>query len=102
MDDQLSSLPERIDGSKSRRWTRFPPDKSETWVIAKDERMSATICDESFGGIGVTIDMADAANVQVGDQLIVLHYDYPTPGRVQWIERDQEAKLIRLGIRWSS
>ena len=74
----------------------------EMSVIVGDERRIATILDESFGGIGLMLEMADSVKVQVGDQLTVLHSDYPTPGWVKWIQRDQETKKVRLGIQWSS
>jgi hypothetical protein len=102
MNDQPSAPTKNIDHAKCRLWTRLPPEQRETSVIVQDERKTATVCDESFGGIGLTMAMADAVNVQVGDPLVVLYYDYPTPGRVQWIDRDQEAQRVRLGIRWSS
>jgi hypothetical protein len=102
MMDQPYSSSEDNGCPNVRSWTRFPPDKAEAWVIVADQRKSATIVDESFGGIGMTMEMADAVNIQVGKELIVLHCDYPTPGRVQWIQRNQETQRIRLGIRWLS
>jgi len=101
MNSQPSSPAEPIDFSKGRNWTRFPPDTPKMSVIVGDERRTATIFDESFGGIGVMIEMEDSVKVQVGDQLTVLHCDHPTAGRVQWIQRDQEAHKVRLGIQWS-
>lgn len=93
---------EEIDPVQGRGWTRFPPDDPQAWIILKDQRTSATIIDESFGGVCVTVAMADSINLRVGDPLIVLHQDYPTRGRVQWIQRDEGAKQIRLGVGWSS
>lgn len=101
MNSESSSPGEHIANAESRDWTRFPPDAPETCVIVRDERKSAMILDESLSGIGVTIEMADAMNVKVGDRLIVLHYN-PMPGRVQWIQRDKKTQRVRLGIRWSS
>ena len=98
MNNQPSSPVEPSESSQLRNWTRFLPDTPEMSVIIGDERKSTTILDESFGGIGVTIEMEDALNVQVADQLTVLHCDHPTAGRVQWIQRDQEAQRVRLGI----
>jgi hypothetical protein len=88
--------------SQIRTSIRFPSDKPQTWVIVGDERKNATILNESFGGLGVTIEMSDAVDVRVGDTLIVQYCDYPTTGRVQWIERNQEAQQIRLGIQFVS
>lgn len=102
MNNQPSLPAEHIANSEFRDWTRFPPDMPETWVIVGDERKRATTLDESFGGIGVMIEMADASDVKIGDQLIVLQHDYPMPGRIQWIQRNQEAQRVRLGICWSS
>ena len=102
MNNQLPLPAEYIDYSKLRGSIRFPPDTSETWVAIRDEQKNATITNESVGGIGVTIAMEDSRNVQVGDLLIVLHHDCPTPALVQWIERDQEAQKVRLGLQWSS
>jgi hypothetical protein len=87
--------------SQIRVWTRFLPDTPEMVVIVGDARNRASLLDESFGGIGITIEMEDSVDVQVGEHLIVLHYDCPTPAQVQWIERNHEAGQIRLGIRWS-
>ena len=99
MNDQPPA--EHIANAELRDWNRFPPDTPETCVIVADKRKCATILDESFGGIGVTIEMADAVNVKVGDPLIILHYN-PMPGRVQWIQKDRKTQRVRLGIRWSS
>ena len=98
--DEQASATEHGDYRQRRNWTRFPPDKPETWVIIDNERKPARICDESFDGIGVTIETADAGNVQVGNHLIVLHCGYPTPCRVQWIQQNQVTKQSRLGIHW--
>jgi hypothetical protein len=102
MTGQPSSPADPTCCSEKRSSIRFPPDKPQTWVIVNDEPNHATILDESFGGIGVTIEMSDAVNVQVGDRLVILHCDCPTPGEVQWIQRNQEARQIRLGIHWIS
>jgi hypothetical protein len=102
LNDLPASPAEHTDYPHVRSSLRFPPDKSKTWLLVEGERKSATILDESFGGIGVTIDMEDTVNVHVGDQVVVFHYDYPTPAQVEWIRPDQEAKRIRLGIRWIS
>jgi len=102
MNNQSSSPAEPILSSQLRNWTRFPPDQPKMWVIVGDEQKYATVLDESFGGIGVTIEMEDSVKVQVGDQLILLHYEYPILGRVQWIQRDQETKTLRLGIHCST
>ena len=101
MNNQPSLPADSIESSQIRIWTRFPSDKPEMWVIVGNERKSATVLNESFGGIGVTIEMEDSVNVQVGDQLIVLHCDCPTPAQVKWIEQNQEGKKVRLGIHWS-
>ena len=93
---------EYIDYTPLRGSTRFPPDKSETWVIVGNERKLATVLDESFGGIGVAIAREDSVNLQIGDPLIVLHHDCPTPTLVQWIQQDAEAQKTRLGLQWSS
>ncbi|MGO9114088.1 MAG: PilZ domain-containing protein [Thermoguttaceae bacterium] len=95
MNSQPSSPAEHNNLSLLRSSIRFPPDKSETWVLVGDERNSATVVDESFGGMGLTLELADAANLQMGDRLIVLHCDCPTPCRVQWIQRDQETQYER-------
>ena len=86
---------------KARNWTRFPPDMPETSVIVGDERKSATILNESFGGIGVTIEMDDSVNVQVGDQLTVLHSDTQCRAGCSGFNGIRRPK-VRLGIRWSS
>jgi hypothetical protein len=44
--------------------------------------------------------MEDAAQVRAGDQLTVIYYDFPSPGQVKWVQRDPQAKLVRLGICW--
>jgi hypothetical protein len=102
MNNQPSLPAEHNDHSQIRNWTRFPPDSPGMWVIVGDEQKGATLFDESFGGIGIVIEIADAVNVQVGDPLIVFHYDYPTPGRVQWIQRNPETQQARLGIRFEA
>ncbi|MGO9110892.1 MAG: PilZ domain-containing protein [Thermoguttaceae bacterium] len=102
MDHQTSSPAEPSDHAQLRSCTRFPPDKSETWLLVGDERKSATVLDESFGGMGLMIESADAANVRVGDRLTVLEYGFPALGQVQWIRRDHETQKVCLGIRWTT
>jgi hypothetical protein len=102
MNNRPSSPVEQTNWLPVRRGVRFPPDQSETSVIVRDARKSATILNESYGGIGITIEIADDVKVQVDDALIVLYYGCPTAGRVQWIQRDQETQKVCLGVRWSS
>jgi hypothetical protein len=102
MNNQQSLPTEQNDHEQSRSCTQFPPDKPETWVIVGDKQMSATVLDESLGGIALMIESADAANLQVGDQLTVLNYGFPTVGHVRWIRRNQEIQKVCFGIRWSS
>jgi|SRR5271157_3940137 len=102
MNTQPHSPAERNDVVESRLWLRFPPVAPEAWVLVGDERKHATILDESYGGIGIMMEMADAVKVQADDPLIVIHCDYPTPGRVQWIQRNQETQKVCLGIRWTT
>ena len=98
MTGQPSSPAEHTSDSQFRSWTRFSPDKPETWVIIKDERKRATIFDESFGGIGMTIEMADAIDVQVDDDLVVLHNDHP-----RWAEYSGFNAIKRLNrFAWES
>jgi len=99
MDNQKS---ESSDDAQFRSYTRFPPYKSEIWVLVADERKSATLLNASVGGIGLMMEMADAAKLRVGDLLIVLHDDCPTKAQVQWIQHNQETQKVCLGIRWSS
>ncbi|MGO9108815.1 MAG: hypothetical protein ACLP9L_06245 [Thermoguttaceae bacterium] len=87
---------------EGRLWLRFPPVTPETWVIVAGERKHATILDESYGGLGMMMEMEDAVDVQADDALLVLHCDYPTPCRVQWIQRNQETQKVCLGIRWTT
>ena len=70
-------------------------------MIIDNERTSAAVADESQGGIGITLEMDDTLDVQVGDPLVVLQDDYPTSGEVQWMQQDPEAQKVRLGIRWT-
>jgi len=100
MNNQQSLPAEPSDHEQRRSHTRLPPDRPEMYVIVGKERKLASVLNESFGGIGVTLEMEDSVNVQVGDQLTVLHYEWPTPGQVQWIQRTQEVQRVRLGIRW--
>ena len=102
MDNQLPLPAEHDDDGKRRLWPRFPPYTSEIWVLVGDQRKSATLLNASYGGIGLTMEMADAANVQVGDLLIVLHDDCPTKAQVQWIQDNQETQEVCLGIHWFS
>jgi hypothetical protein len=102
INNQPFSPAEHNDDVQNRLWTRFPSDTPEIWVIVKGERKRATVLNESYGGIGVTMEMADTADVQVDDPLIVLHCDYPTPCRVQWVQRNQETQKVCLGIRWTT
>ena len=102
MNKQLPYPVDSIASSQIRIWTRFPPDSPEMQVIVGNERKSAIVLNESYGGIGITIEMEDSVNVQVGDQLIVVHCESPTPAQVQWIQRNQEAQKVRLGIHWLS
>jgi hypothetical protein len=88
--------------SQLRYWLRFPPDESKMSVIIRNEQKCATILDDSFGGIGATLELDDSVNVQVGDQLTVLYYGSPTTGQVRWLEHGQEDHKVRLGICWSS
>ncbi|MGO9109063.1 MAG: PilZ domain-containing protein [Thermoguttaceae bacterium] len=99
MDSQTSSPAEHDGVSQVPGSVRLPPDEPKMWVLVGDERKSATIVDESFGGIGVLMEMADAANLQVGDRLTVLYYGSPTQGQVRWLQRNQETQKVCLGIR---
>lgn len=96
------SLSEYIASLQFRTWTRFPSDKPETWVNVNGEYKHATILNESFGGLGITMDLADAANMQVGDELTVRYYGASTAGKIEWIQADQATKKMCIGIRWSS
>jgi hypothetical protein len=71
-------------------------------ILADGECLTALFVDESFGGIGVLLEMADGARLRIGDSVVVLQNDYPTPGKVQWLRHDPEINRIRAGIRWSS
>jgi len=102
MNSQPSSSADSIGFTQIRNWIRFPPDTPETCVIVGDKRKPATVLDESFGGIGLMIDLADAAHLRVGDQLTVINYGSPAEGQVQWIRRNQEAQKVCLGIRWTA
>lgn len=85
---------------KSRGWTRYQPDVSQVWIILKDSPRLAVVVDESFGGIGLALDIADAGDLQPGDELTVLHYGHPTQGSLQWLTIQPESEQVRLGIRW--
>jgi len=63
--------------------------------------ITALFIDESFGGIGVLFEMEDGTKLHIGESLVVLQNDYPTPGTVQWLQYDAEINRIRAGIRWS-
>jgi hypothetical protein len=102
MNSKPSSPAEHNEDAKRRLWLRFPSDMLEMWVIVGGEQKHATVLDESVGGIGIMMEMADAVNVQVDDPLIALPCDCPTPCRVQWIQRNQETQKVRLGIRWTT
>ena len=80
----------------------FPPDKSETWLLVGDEWKSATIVDESHGGMGLTMELADAANLQVGDLLTVLCCGFANLGEVRWTRHIEETQKVCLGIRWTA
>jgi hypothetical protein len=101
MNNQRSSQVQRREQPQYRNSIRFPPERPEIWVIVGDERKPATVLDESFVGIGLMMEIGDAANVEVGDLLTVVSYDSPTQGRVKWVEHNQEARQVRLGIQWS-
>ncbi len=90
------------DCSKNRDWTRFPPDRPETVIIAEGKPTIAVVLDESFGGIGVLLEIDDGAQLRVGDSVIVLHCDCPTPGRVQWVQDNSAIRRLRVGICWNS
>lgn len=102
MNNQPSLPAEPSDVSQIRSSIRFLPEKPETWVLVGDERKPATIVDECLGGLGLMMEMADAANLQIGDRLIVLHYNCPTPVQIRWIRCNQEIQRVHLGICWSS
>jgi hypothetical protein len=92
---------ERVNGSEIvRDWTRFPPDSSEVCLVVNNAPRLATICDESYGGIGLIMAEVDVADIQLGAEVTVLHYGHPTRGLVQWTKRDDEPKFVRLGIQW--
>ena len=63
LDHQPCSTMEPIESSHVRSHTRFPPYQSEIWVVVGDERKCARLLNASYGGIGVMMEMADAANV---------------------------------------
>ena len=71
-------------------------------MIVGRERKRVTVCDESFGGIGVTLALTDAMHLQVGHQVAIVYYGSPLAGQVRWIQRNQEAQQIHLGIGWCS
>jgi hypothetical protein len=102
MNNQPILPAEPVATSQLRGWTRFPPDTREICVIFGDVRKTATLVDESYGGIGVTFATDDWAGVQVGDKLTVLQAGHPTPGQIQWIQPDEASGKTRCGICWSS
>jgi len=87
--------------SHYRVWTRFPPEKAEAAVIIGGQSRHAAILDESFGGVGVTLEIDDARTLATGDPLTVVYYGHPTTGHVQWILRQPDAGRARVGVRWS-
>lgn len=99
MNSQPSLPAERSDISQLDVCIPFPPDKSETWVLVGDEWKSATIVDESFGGMGLTMELADAANLQVGDLLTVLCCGTANLGDVRWTRHTPETETVHFGIR---
>ena len=102
MNNQPYSPADHPDHAQSRDHPRFPPYTSEICMIVGDEQKRARLLNASYGGIGVMMEMADAANLRVGDLLLVLHGDRPTRAQVQWIQHNQETQKVCLGIHWSS
>jgi hypothetical protein len=102
MNEQASLPDEYRGGTQIRNWTRFPPDQSETVLLIHDEPAAADVLNVSFGGVGVTVELVDSVDVQVGNRLSVLYHDHPMWAQVQWIERNQAAQRLRLGLVWCS
>jgi hypothetical protein len=99
---QNQPISANISSSQIRTWTRFPAESPGTWVTVAGENLHAMIVDDSFGGIGVTIEVGNVVRVKPGDWIVVFHCDYATPGQVRWLQHNEETNRIRLGIYWTT
>lgn len=79
------------DGSAFRTWTRFAADRS----------VPAVLFDESYGGVGLSMELAAGLPLAPGDPLVVVYYGSPMSGQVQWVQRRPDDRRVRLGVRWS-
>ena len=80
-----------------RRWPRFRPEETETYLILEDERISVEIVDECHDGIGLLV--RQRVELQVEDLVELVYCDVPVCGMVRSIS--QQGQQIRLGIQWN-
>jgi hypothetical protein len=88
-------------GDAKRQWPRFQSGIKYVCVVIGEQPKIAAVVDESFGGIGLMLELHDSKELQPGDEIIVLHYGIPTWGSVKWIEKTPDSRESRLGIQLS-
>ena len=89
--------PQEVSSRDQRKWTRFKPGKTETFVVLEDERFSGEIVDESYEGVGVLVN--ERLELQVYDLIELIYYDVPVRGVVRSVSH--QGSKTRLGIQWN-
>ena len=80
-----------------RAWPRFQPERTEAFVVTDDERIAATIVDESFDGLGVLVPLGFQA--EVNDPIELEYCGLPIRGLLRSVVH--QGARTRLGIQWA-
>jgi len=84
--------------AESRRWTRFLTDDTTTvsWQY-QGEPVVLTVCDESYGGLGVLVP--PGVNLEVGQEVVVQYRNAPMRGIVRYVI-PHDGEIRRAGLEW--
>ena len=92
----LLDVPE-ISSRDHRKWTRFKPEETETFLLFDDDRIAAEIVDESYDGVGILV--GGHVNLQVDDLIELIYYGVPVRAVVRSVS--QQGRQTRLGTQWN-
>lgn len=79
-----------------RQWPRIASDLAEITIVSGTGMQTASVIDESFGGIGIKV--REIGDIVRGHQLKLLYCNIPVLGVVRRVQPDVEAH--RVGVEW--